>query len=186
MLVVAGPSGSGKSTLLPVGELDFRGFNVDDRAARLHGSYRGIPPDLRRQAQRECEAFVESAIASSQSFAVETTLRSTAALTQAERARAHGFTTDLVYFCTEDVGENIERVIGRAWTGGHSAPAEEIRDIYAKSLTNLTAARVRFDTAELYDTSIRFAPPRLVVRLDHGTLITHGPTPPWVPAAWRP
>lgn len=47
MTVVAGPSGSGKSTLFAVAALAPDAFNVDDRAAREHGSYAGIPPEVR-------------------------------------------------------------------------------------------------------------------------------------------
>lgn len=73
MLVVAGPSGSGKSSLFPVAAAGVDHFNVDDRCAELNrGSYRGIRPEIRDQANAECEAFIAQRIGTRASFAVET------------------------------------------------------------------------------------------------------------------
>jgi len=185
MIVVAGPSGSGKSTLFPVSELCSAAFNVDDRAAELHGSYVGTPPTVRRRAQLECESFVAGQIASGVSFAVETTLRSDAALRQAARARSAGFTTMLIYLCSASVEQSILRVARRGALGGHSAPEAEIRDIYTKSLGHLVASRRLFDTADLFDTSEPWSSPRRVVELRHELLRTIPPIPEWVPDAWR-
>jgi predicted ABC-type ATPase len=81
MVVVAGPSGSGKSAHFPVRGIGIAYFNVDDRCAELNnGSYRAIPQHVREQAQRECEEFVSASTLNLASFAVETTLRSRAAL----------------------------------------------------------------------------------------------------------
>ena len=93
MLVVAGPAGSGKSTAFPVDSFGIAGFNIDDRCAAVHGGYRGIPATLRARVAKECEAFIESQIASGRSFAVETTLRTAVAVEQARRAGAQGFST---------------------------------------------------------------------------------------------
>jgi len=114
MIVVAGPSGSGKSLFFPVRRMAAHAFNVDDRAALLHGGYGGIPAVIRAQAQRECEAFVLDQITQRHTFAVETTLRSDAALRQAAIARSNGLRTALVYVCTQDVHENVKRVAERS------------------------------------------------------------------------
>ena len=45
----------------------------------------------------ECEAFVLDHIARSESFAVETTLRSQAAIEQARQARSAGFETRMIF-----------------------------------------------------------------------------------------
>lgn len=185
MIVVAGPSGSGKSLFFPVGQLASHAFNVDNRAAELHGSYEQIPSAIRKQAQTECEAFVDAQIENGHTFAVETTLRSNAALRQAGLARRAGFETFLIYLCTADVEENIARVAIRGRLRGHSAPAAEIRDIYAKSLLHLEQCRALFDKADLYDTSQRWAPPRCVVRLRQGRLDVDVHLPSWIPAVWR-
>lgn len=185
MTIVAGPSGSGKSILFPVAHLCAASFNVDDRAAALHGGYATIPRPLREQAQRECEAFVLAQIERRASFAVESTLRSRVPLDQAAAARAAGFTTSLIYACTQDVDENIQRVARRGRLGGHAAPVEEIRDIYAQSLANLRDCRALFDEAELYDSSRRWLPPVNVASLRNSQLSLYPPLPAWVPEVWR-
>ena len=185
MIVVAGPSGSGKSTLFPVFDLCSTAFNVDDRAAALHGSYVGVSPVLRKRAQLECEAFIATQIASGISFAVETTLRSDAALRQVGSARSAGFATMLIYVCAGDVEENIVRVARRGALGGHSAPESEIRDIYSKSIGHLVASRMLFDAADLFDTSEPWHAPRKVVELRNKHLRVVAPTPDWVPDVWR-
>jgi len=185
MTVVAGPSGSGKSTLFAVAALSPDAFNVDDRAARMHGSYAGIPPEVRTRAQRECEAFVSYHIERQRSFAVESTLRSDAALRQAAAARAVGFATFLIYVCAGSVEEHLRRVALRGRLGGHSAPEAEIRDIYARSLSHLATARGLFDEANLYDSSERWGLPRCVVQLRAERASEIPPVPGWVPDGWR-
>ena len=95
MIVVAGAPGSGKSTLFPVQSFGIDAFNVDDRCRQLHGSYQGIPPEIRRIASAECESFIRNHIERHISFAVETTLRTSIAIEQARAARANRFTTIL-------------------------------------------------------------------------------------------
>ena len=185
MTLVAGPSGSGKSTLFPVAKLCTAAFNVDDRAASLHGAYLGIPQATRRQAQLECEAFVRTQIESRASFAVESTLRSRAGLDQAAAARAAGFNTHLIYVCTDDAEENVQRIARRGRLGGHSAPATEIRAIYAASLANFATCRDLFDEADIYDASKRWDGPVCLARLRAGRLHAQSPLPAWMPAAWQ-
>jgi hypothetical protein len=87
MIVVAGPPGSGKTRYFPVTAFGVDSFNIDDRCAQILGSYRAIPRDVRRAVAKECERFVLDHIENGKSFAVETTLRTTAAIEQAELAR---------------------------------------------------------------------------------------------------
>lgn len=90
MYIVAGPPGSGKSWAFPVAAFGVDFFNADDRAAQLNrGSYREIPLQLRAQVGRELEEFIEGHIASSTTFAFETTLRTEVTFAQAGRAKAN-------------------------------------------------------------------------------------------------
>lgn len=91
MFVVAGPPGSGKTTAFPVTSFGVDAFNIDDRCAQVLGSYRAIPRNIRRAVATECESFVNEHIANGRSFAVETTLRTTAAVEQARTAAQAGF-----------------------------------------------------------------------------------------------
>ena len=129
MLVVAGPPGSGKSTFFPIAAMGVDAFGIDDRCAQIVGSYRAIPPAVRKAVSRECETFVDQHIAGGRSFAVETTMRTLASVRQAEKARSHGFRTVLTFLCTSSPEINIERVIQRAQAGGHAASEVEIRAV---------------------------------------------------------
>ena len=117
MFVVAGPPGSGKTTYFPVSALGVDSFNIDDRCAQPLGSYRAIPREVRAAVALECERFVLEHIERGTSFAVETTLRTNAAIAQATNAQSRGFVTYLRFVATESVEENIERVLQRAQSG---------------------------------------------------------------------
>jgi len=118
MVVIAGPSGSGTSRHFPAASFGIASFNVDDRCAALNGgSYHATPVSVRVQAQRECERFIEECT------------RSQIAIEQAVRAQRVGFTAKMVFVATDDVHDNIQRIVRRALDGGHSAPASRIREI---------------------------------------------------------
>jgi predicted ABC-type ATPase len=111
MIVVAGPPGSGKTRYFPVTALGVDGINIDDRCAQILGSYRAIPRDVRRAVAKECERFVLDHIKRRVSFAVETTLRTKAAIEQAELARKSGFATEMHFVATDSIAENFARVL---------------------------------------------------------------------------
>src|SRR5262245_59750548 len=100
MLVVAGPPGSGKSTFCPVSATGVDAFSIDGRCAQIVGSYRAIPPAVRKAVSQECERFVQDHISTGRSFAVETTMRTSISFRQAEAARSRGFRTALTFLCT--------------------------------------------------------------------------------------
>ncbi len=181
-VLIAGPAGSGKSARFSAGDFGIDSFTVDDRCRDLHGSYEGIPQAVREQAQRDCERFVDDHINGQRSFATETTLRTTAAIEQATRAKAAGFFTALIYISTDDVEINIERIRLRGLAGGHSAAPERIREIYQSSLANLPAAALAFDTVEIWDNS--GSEPRRVLEVSQGRVTeAHLPIPMWVRGA---
>ena len=152
---------------------------MDNRCRELHGSYKGIPPEIRSQAQTECEAFVQDHIRAKKSFATETTLRTRVAIVQANQAQAAGFSTSIIYVATGEVEINVERVRRRGLASGHSASPETIRENYAQSLENLPAALAAFDQADLFDNA--GSEPRLVLEVRGGNVkAVHPPLPPWV------
>jgi predicted ABC-type ATPase len=183
MIVVAGPPGSGKTRCFPVTAFGIDSFNIDDRCAQILGSYRAIPRDVRRAVADECERFVVDHIGMGRSFAVETTLRTGAAIDQAELARRHGFSTDMRFIATDSVAENIARVLQRSQAGGHAASEREIRAIHTASVGNLRRAIAVFDRVRVYDSTARWIPPRLVAIAREGRVIRQGLSPKWLEAA---
>jgi predicted ABC-type ATPase len=184
MLVVAGPAGSGKTTAFPPRGFGTDFFSVDDRCAELNGGlFTGIRPALRAQVALECRRFVERHIADRASFAVETTLRSDAAIRQAEAANAAGFSTFLFFLGTEDVRLNIDRIATRGRMGGHSSPEADIREIFAASMANLPRAVAVFSHVDCFDNSRSGADPVRVLAFDRGRLLYRAdPLPAWAAA----
>jgi predicted ABC-type ATPase len=183
MIVVAGPPGSGKTRYFPVTAFGYDWFNIDDRCAQILGSYRAIPRDVRRAVAAECERFVLDHIQRAESFAVETTLRTTAAIEQAELARNRGFTTQMRFVATDSIAENVARVLQRAQAGGHGASEREIRAIHEASVANLRKAVGTFHRVRVYDSTTRWASPRLVAVARDGRLVRQGATPGWLETA---
>jgi predicted ABC-type ATPase len=88
----------GKSSVFPVSQTQVDYFNIDDRAAALNGgSYQNIPPEIRAQANGECENFVWTHIRERKSFAVETTMRTHKTLEQARVSGEHGFRLEMIF-----------------------------------------------------------------------------------------
>lgn len=180
MIVVAGPPGSGKTCAFPVTDFGVDAFNIDDRCAQLVGSYRAIPRAVRRSVAARCEQFVKEHIHAGCSFAVETTFRTTVAIEQARQATTRGFATELIFVATESVRENVLRVLQRAQAGGHGASEQDIRGIYEASLTNLPKAFEVFERVDVYDSTPRWSPPRLVATIHDGQIVRQGATPAWL------
>ena len=183
MIVIAGPPGSGKTRYFPVQAFGVDAFNIDDRCAQILGSYRASPRDVRRAVARECERFVLRHIENKSSFAVETTLRTMAAIEQVEVARKNDFATEMRFIATDSVEENVARVLQRAQAGGHGASEREIRAIHHASVANLREAIARFERIRIYDSTVRWAAPRLVAIVRDGQLVREGATPAWLEAA---
>jgi predicted ABC-type ATPase len=183
MIVVAGPPGSGKTRFFPVTAFGVDAFNIDDRCAQILGSYRAIPRDVRRAVAKECERFVFDHIERGASFAVETTLRTAAAIEQARLARGAGFSAELRFVATDSIAENVARVLQRAQAGGHGASEREITAIHLASVANLRGAVVAFERVRVYDSTARWAPPRLVASARGGRIVGHGAMPGWLETA---
>lgn len=141
MFIVAGAPGSGKSTLLPLSSFCVDFFNADDEAAKRNtGSYHAIPQPLRDAVNMDFAAFIAEHIRIRESFAVETTLRTDISLKQAAAARHAGFRVEMSYIATSNISINLQRIIGRAMGGGHSAPEETLRKIHAGSYETFALA----------------------------------------------
>lgn len=180
MLVVAGPPGSGKTTAFPVTASGIDAFSIDDRCAQIVGSYRAISPAMRKAVSQECEAFVSRHIEDGRSFAVETTLRTAIAVSQAEAAQRRGFHTEMLFLCTVSPDVNVQRVLQRAQAGGHAASESDIRAGHSAALRNLVRAARVFDRCFVYDTSAPWKAPRLAAVVASGHCALEMDAPVWV------
>jgi predicted ABC-type ATPase len=150
------------------------------------GSYRNIPPEIRAEANRRCEAFIEEHIRARRSFAVETTLRTEITFEQAQAARANGFESHMTYVATDDVEVNIERVAMRAERGGHSASVARIRETYDASLKHFPRALEVFDEVTAFDNTALAQNPRLVLVAEHSRITYLAENPPsWLKESLR-
>ena len=165
---IAGPPEERQDAILPATAFGLDAFNIDDRCAQILGSYRAIPPEVRRAVAKECERFVLDPIRCGTSFAVETTLRTAAAIEQAELARKNGFATEMRFVATDSVAENVARVLQRAQAGGHAASEREVRAIHRASIGNLRKAISVFERVRVYDSTLRWAPPSLIAIARNG------------------
>ena len=181
--MVAGPVASGKTGMFrELVTKELATFNVDDRCAELNGgSYQKLPPDVIRQAQRECEQFVHSCIREGRSYMLETTLRTTIAIEQAGVAARAGFRTEMVYVATDDPEIHVRRAMARRARGGRDLSADVIRDIYKRSLENLRGALRQFDRVDVYDNTPHRRPRALQLSTEKGQVVTRAAhTQPWV------
>ena len=185
MIVVAGPPGGGKSSIFPLVRLGTRYFNADDRAAALNGgSYLGIPKQIRETVNREFEAFVSDCISQRETFAIETTLRSTVTFDQAKSARTAGFVTEMRYLTLKNFAMHLERIKQRADAGGHSASERTLRRICDLSLANLSRAFAEIDELWVYDNSEFAGPPTLLLESVKGEVrFLAADSPNWLTAA---
>lgn len=97
------------------------------------------------------------------------------AVEQARAARAQGFSTLMVFVATDDVETNVVRVAARGLGGGHSAPAQRVREVHCSSLGNAVAA---FDRVRVYDKSRDRVVPRLVATFLGGRLASQAADAP--------
>ena len=158
MTVVAGPPGSGKSSRFPLSSFHIEWFNADDRAAELNlGSFHKIPAEIRATVNLEFQQWILDHIRSRQSFAIETTLRSSITFEQARLAREHGFWTAMEYVMAGGVDECVRRITERSYRGGHSASERLVKEIYERStknlLTALDFAESGIEAVRIYDNS---------------------------------
>jgi predicted ABC-type ATPase len=84
------------------------------------------------------------------------------------------------FVATDSIAENVARVLQRAQAGGHSASEREIRAIHRASVANLNKAIAAFHRVRIYDSTARWAPPRLVAVARDARVIRHGETPAWL------
>jgi hypothetical protein len=74
----------------------------------------------------------------------------------------------------------------RSERGGHAAPPERLREIYAASLRNFPRAIEEFDRVEAFDNTALSGRPRLVLVAERGRITYLAQNPPsWLKESFR-
>ncbi len=133
----------------------------------------------------QCRRFIDDHIAARRSFAVETTLRTIAAIEQAARANEAGFNTRLLFVATDSADISVRRIRQRAQGGGHGASEGQIRSTYAASLENLAEAVRTFRVCQLHDATAEWQPVRRVATIHTGHVEHYPPVPDWLSRSLR-
>lgn len=133
-------------------------------------------------AGREVIRRIREYLAGGETFAIETTLSGGGYLETMSHARERGFLVRLVYVCTMDPEENIQRVRARFAHGGHDVPDDDIRRRYERSLRNLPAGLKIAHEGLVYDNSEVIA--RVVLKTRNGVIVWRAPDEPdWLKQA---
>jgi predicted ABC-type ATPase len=180
--MIAGPNGAGKSTL--TGLLRQRGvefgeyINPDEIAAELAGSYSGRVA----QAQLLADQRRDACIAAKRSFSFETVMSHPSKIEILYRARAAGFTVQLIFVGTADPRMNVNRVAIRVAQGGHDVPTDRVVARWHRTMKLLHEAILASDHAMIFDNSSDTAEgPRLVLQIAKQRLPDLNTTvPAWV------
>jgi predicted ABC-type ATPase len=190
--VLAGVNGGGKSS---IGGAAFRAsgadyYNPDETARELMATRPGLTwPEANASAWRIGRTLLERAIRERLDFAFETTLGGNTVPRLLGEAAKSGIEILVWYVGLESAELHIERVAARVRRGGHSIPAEMIRQRYERSRLNLVQLLPSLTALRVYDNSDHAEPeagglptPRLVLHLDEGRIV--GPedlsqTPGW-------
>ncbi|UPL48195.1 zeta toxin family protein [Hymenobacter sublimis] len=135
LYLLAGCNGAGKTTaaytLLP-NLLGCREFVNADEIARGLSPFQ--PETVSVQAGRLMLMRLEELLASSETFALETTLATRHYLSFIKKAQAQGYTVHLFFFWLSTPGAAVQRVRIRVQEGGHNIPEDIIRRRYELGL----------------------------------------------------
>jgi predicted ABC-type ATPase len=154
LFIVAGPLGAGKTTFYE---------------AYLKEAFPTLVPAARhpQQALRN----------ERRSFAVEDIRVDMQLL---DEAKAAGYSTKVLFICTEDANLNVGRILVRMSKGGTSAPASTVIDSYRESTKNLLEVRKHADDLILYDNTAHDRGYRVVAQFIGGKLSKAAQTiPDW-------
>lgn len=178
--LLAGPNGSGKTTYVErVLDLGLPFINADAIAARLWpGEEESRAPEASRAAELERRQLMKAG----RSFISETVFSHTSKLELVEDAVAAGYYVHLhVMLVPKDV--SVARVPERVARGGHSVPADKIRNRYDRLWPLVASAVPRASEAEFFDNSSARKPFRRVAHFRSNALINTAEWPTWAPLA---
>jgi predicted ABC-type ATPase len=152
--IIAGSNGAGKSTLTSSARNKFQQnpiLDPDAIAKSLQATLDAKNSNI--EAGKEVLRRAEEAIASGESFTVETTLSGSTYLRMAVRAKEAGFVLMVIFVGTDSVEINLERVRARVELGGHDVPEEDQRRRHPRTLANMKRLLPQADLATVWDNS---------------------------------
>lgn len=135
LLVVAGPNGSGKTTfaLEYVSKTGVAYVAADAIAEEIAP---GNASSARIQAGREFLAQVNTLLAGTESFVIESTLSGLGFRRLLKKARQAGFSVTIFFVFLDSADTCISRVEGRVRRGGHHVPQADVRRRFGRSIWN--------------------------------------------------
>ena len=135
LIVVGGPNGAGKTTFADeyVARHGCNYVGADAIAAQLSPD---DPTNAQIAASREFLRQIDTAIAGSDSFVVESTLSGRTFQHQLHNAKAAGFEITIVYLFLDSADTCVDRVNERVQAGGHDVPENDIRRRFVRSIDN--------------------------------------------------
>jgi predicted ABC-type ATPase len=185
--LIAGPNGSGKSTFVAQVRAGTRTIdysipsviNPDEIARRLNPSN---PDAVAAPAAREALRQRTEALASRESFSIETTLSGKSELRLIDLARTADYQVSMTYLALESPEDNVKRVKLRELEERRTVPGDDVRRRYDRSLDVLGTVVDRLDRVDLFDnTGTEFA---YVATLERGRVISLATDiPAWVERA---
>lgn len=183
--LLAGPNGAGKTTyvdrvLRPVNPL-LPFVNADLLAAeRWPDSPETHAYEAARMAHGERRRLMEA----HRSFITETVFSHPSKLDLVNEALSRGYIVRL-WVILVPVEVTLRRVLHRVERGGHSVPAEKVRERYARLWQLVRKATLRADHAQVLDNSLPEKPFRRVATYERGRLIGETTWPSWAPPQMR-
>ncbi|RZI98188.1 MAG: hypothetical protein EON90_14395 [Brevundimonas sp.] len=174
--IIAGPNGSGKSSAYglaavnePAGSIWI--INPDLLTARIADQEKLDGAVANLEAVQRIEAWLYASIETHQTIGVETVLSTPKYRTLVERARARGFSVNLIYVYLSSADLNVQRVRTRARKGGHDVPEDKIRTRRLRSFKEFGWFFNNADRVDVYDNS--GATPRRVLAKRGQTMVLY-------------
>lgn len=169
--LLAGPNGAGKSTLYEVWlkqRTNAEFVNADLLAAAQFG-HPACTQAESEWGQQAADARRRALLAAGRSLVVESTFSHPSKLELIEAARSLGYALHVIHISVDDVDFLIKRVEERVRKGGHPVPEDRIRRRFIRNQALIRQAVLRAHRGWVFDSSIRNAPPRIVLGFANGS-----------------
>ena len=138
--IIAGANGVGKTTYAKAYIKQVTGsdifVNQDEIAKGLAPLRNGNPEDLIAAARISIE-LRNKLLRANKDFTIETTLSGKSYLPFIDKAKANGYSINLLYFFVNDLEESLRRIQRRVESGGHFVSREDATRRFPRSLKNL-------------------------------------------------